>query len=126
MDPGSPTPRPVPSATPKQLAYLAYMGMTTKGALSEEEAGEAIRRLESVSDYEQWRQLVEKKNDWHTDRFLLHPGLFAEEFDVYYHKELPEILAAYSRSQAPNAAAHLKQAEIREIMGFLSSQNPAW
>lgn len=125
MDSGSSTSSSVP-ASPKKLAYLSYMGATLRSPLSEIEADMALNRLESVSDYEQWRQLVEKKNEWHTDRFLLHPQLFAAEFEVYYHSELPEILSNYVRSQAPAAAELLTPSNIRITMESLSSENPSW
>lgn len=113
-------------ASPKKLAYLSYMGATLCAPLSEAEADNAIARLESVSDYEQWRQLVEKKNEWHTDRFLLHPQLFAAEFETYYHSELPEILSNYVRSQEPGAAGLLTPSNIRATMESLSRANPSW
>lgn len=125
MESGSTAPA-APSASPKQLAYLSYMGVTVRGSITEAEADRAISRLESVSDYEQWRQLVEKKNEWHTDRFLLHPQLFAAEFEVYYHSELPDILANHVRSQAPEAARYLTPPNIRATMDSLSAQNPSW
>lgn len=125
MDSGSSTSIAAP-ASPKKLAYLSYMGATLRGSLSDSEADNAIARLESVSDYEQWRQLVEKKNEWHTDRFLLHPQLFAAEFEAYYHSELPEILSNYVRSQEPDAAGLLTPSNIRVTMESLSSTNPSW
>lgn len=125
MDSGSNTFISVP-ASPKKVAYLSYMGATLCSPLSDTEADTAIARLESVADYEQWRQLVEKKNEWHTDRFLLHPQLFAAEFEAYYHSELPEILSNYVRSQEPSAAGLLTPSNIRMTMESLSSGNPSW
>lgn len=113
-------------ATPRQLAYLSYMGMTIRGAMSEARAAEAIRTLEDVENYEQWRQLVEKKSEWHTDRFLLHPELFSREFKAYYQDELPDILTSYVRSQSPEAAKLITPLDIRETMEHLSAQNTSW
>jgi hypothetical protein len=118
--------RSAPPANAKQRAYLSYMGVTVRETMSQNEASAAITRLESVTDYEQWRQLVEKKSDWQTDRFLLHPHLFEAEFDTYYNKELPEILASYVRSQAPECSHHLTPLVVHEAMNALSAQNASW
>lgn len=124
MDPGPH--QPDPPANAKQLAYLNYMGLTVRKNLSQTEAAEAIARLEAVTDYEQWRQLVEKKSDWQTDRFLFHPQLFEAEFDTYYNRDLPEILTSYVRSQAPWAIHRLTPLVVHETMNALSAQNASW
>lgn len=117
--------RPRP-ASPKQLAYLLYMGVAHSTDLGYAEAEALIHRLEKTASYEEWQKLVEKKCTWRIDRFILHPSLFLHEFQVFYHQELPEILCEHLRNHLPQLREWPTLAKVHDCLLDLARERPNW
>lgn len=120
----TPSTRP---ASPKKLAYLRYMQMPYPAEMDEEAAERLIQELENVSNYEGWSRLLDKKCAWRTERFILHPTLFRNEFQIYHEKELPHALKSYLFEEAPTSSLRrLSLANVRDCMKELDKTEPLW
>ena len=113
-------------ATPKQIAYLSYMGIQGATHMSKEEASVAIDTLFDTEDLRLWERLREKQADWITDRFILYPDLYAHEIQRMLDDELPEMFHTYVRSRVVGASEKLTKAKINEVVGALTQENAQW
>jgi len=78
---------PTAPATPKQIAYLSYMGVAGADRMSKDEVSIVLNRLFDTPDMKLWRQLRQKQEDWITDRFILYPDLYARDIEYMLHEE---------------------------------------
>ena len=102
------------SATPKQIAFLSYLGVSNAECLTKQQATEEIERLLEVSNGRQ--------NDWLTDRLRLYPNLYSNELAEH----LSEQLHAYVRSRVVGASEQLTKAKIKGVVMALSKENGHW
>ncbi|MBI4662900.1 MAG: hypothetical protein HY735_29160 [Verrucomicrobia bacterium] len=114
------------SATPKQVAYLSYMGIQAAQLMSKEEASEAIDKLFNTEDFDLCERLRERQSDWITDRFILYPDLYASEIQRMLEDELPQMLHAYVRSRVVGASEKLTKAKIKQVIAALTQENAQW
>jgi hypothetical protein len=113
-------------ATPKQIAYLSYMGIHGAAHMSKSEASAAIDTLFNTEDLKLWETLREKQSDWITDRFILYPDLYAHELQHMLDDELPEVFHPYVRSRVVGASERLTKAKIKEVVYALTQENAQW
>ena len=114
-------------ASPKKLAYLRYMNVPYPVEMDEDEANALIQNMENVSSYDAWSRLLEKKCTWRTDRFILYPTLFRNEFQIFHEKELPQALKNYLFEEAPTSSLRrLSLANVRDCMKELDNAEPLW
>jgi hypothetical protein len=117
------------AATPKQIAYLSYMGVKNAQGLTKQEAHDLIEsnsffgEPNSLAEFE--RQRAYQAN-WQTKRLILYPDLYALELKEYLHDDLPKSLHAFVRRQMVGASEILTKSKIRQIVGVLTSENPRW
>jgi GYF domain 2 len=117
---------PTAPATPKQIAYLSYMGVTGGDGMSKDEASGVLNRLFDTPDDKLWRQLRQKQDDWITDRFILYPDLYAQDIEYMLHQELPRAFHAFVRSRIVGAPETLTKAKIRQVIDALGQENNQW
>jgi hypothetical protein len=116
----------ISSATPKQVAYLTYMGVRDAERMSKDEASAAIEKLFDTADDKLWERLREKQTDWITDRFILYPDLYAHEIQSMLDHELPEMFHAFVRSRVVGASETLTKAKIKHVIDALTRENKHW
>jgi len=114
------------SATPKQIAYLSYMGVSNAQELSFESASAAISGLFDSSDPSLYGQLYERQSDWITERFVLHPDLYANEIQRMLDEELPEVFHAYVRGRMVGASEKLTKIKIKKVISSLLVEDVQW
>jgi GYF domain 2 len=117
---------PTPPATPKQIAYLTYMGVADADRMKKDEVSIALAKLLETPDIKLWQQLRQKQEDWATDRFILYPDLYAQDIDYMLHQELPRTFHAFVRSRIVGASETLTKAKIRQVIDALSQENRQW
>ena len=114
------------SATPKQIAYLSYMGVMDAERMSKDEASAAIEDLFDTADNKLWERLREKQTEWITDRFILYPELYSREIQSMLDHELPEMFHAFVRSRVVGASETLTKAKIKQVIDALTRENKQW
>lgn len=114
------------SATPKQIAYLDYMGVSRASQMTKEEASQAIDSLFSTSDPEEWERLDAKRKSWATEKFIRFPDLYASELREHLNACLPDELHTYVRSRSVGSSERLTKAKIREVVLILTEENHSW
>lgn len=112
-------------ATPKQIAYLSYMGVRNAAALSKDEASDKIERMFEVGDAE-YERLEPRRGQWMTDRFILYPELYASEFKQFLDAQLPELLHTYVRGRVVGAPEKLTKAKIRDVVQAITAEDQDW
>jgi hypothetical protein len=106
--------------TPKQIAYLTYLGVRGAENMTKEQASE---RIEQLIESESLRQ---KREDWITDRLMLYPDLYKDEIEYMLNEELAELLHGYVRSRVVGATEKLTKQKIRDVIANLTSEDPNW
>jgi hypothetical protein len=130
--PNPPPTRPQGSAgsiTPKQLAFLTYMGVSNAYTLSKKEASDLIDSgnfLPEAASMAQWELQAKRKAAWDTERLLLHPGLYAAELDYYLNNRLPESLHRCVRGLYVGSSERLTKAKILRVIRTLTTENMGW
>src|SRR6266496_2814577 len=113
-------------ATPKQVAYLSYMGVRGAARMSKEDASEAIQNTFNTDDLNAYERLRERQSDWITDRFMLYPDLYASEIQHMLDEELTEMFHAYVRSRVVGASEKLTKTKIKQVIRALTRENAQW
>jgi putative phage-type endonuclease len=112
-------------ATPKQVAYLKFMGVFNADQLSKMEASEMIEtnsffdRAKSLNELERLRS---NQARWHKERLILYPNLYADELK----ESLAKSLHTYVRSQIVGAAERLTTSKIMRVVSALNAENAHW
>jgi hypothetical protein len=117
---------PTAPATPKQVAYLSYMGVADPERISKDEVSDVLNKLFDTPDTKVWQQLQQKQEDWITDRFILYPDLYARDIEYMLHEELPRDFHAFVRSRIVGASETLTKAKIHQVIDALSQENSRW
>ena len=116
-------------ATPRQVAYLTYMGVSDADQLSKKEASDLIETrpflLEAKSLAERNR-LSSRQDEWHKMRLILYPDAYALEVKAYLRDEMPRSLHAFVRKQMVGASEILTKRKIQNIMEDLSGEDAFW
>lgn len=117
------------AATPKQVAYLTYMGVKNAQDLTKQEAHDLIEsncffgEPNSLAEFE--RQRAYQAN-WQTKRLILYPDLYVFELKDYLHNTLPEELHTYVRGQIVGASERLAKSKIRDVVNALTRDDARW
>lgn len=112
--------------SPKQVAYLSYMGVQDAATLTRKEASERIDKLMDTPSQEDRNWLFERKGEWMTDRFILYPDLYASEFQRYLDDQLPDSLHTYVRGKVTGAPETLTKTKIRKVIHAITADNREW
>lgn len=115
-----------PPASPKQIAYLSFMGVSEAATLSRSQASVRIDTLMDTTTQEQWSWLYERKEAWITERFILYPSLYASEFQRFLNEQLPHSLHEYVRGRVTGATETLTKAKIRKVVHAITADDRDW
>jgi hypothetical protein len=116
-------------ATPKQVAYLKYMGVSNTDQLSKKEAADLIDAnpfLHEVKSMAEFDRLRSHQDNWHEQRLILYPDLYADELKYHLTNHLPDLLHTYVRGQVVGASERLTKSKIRDIVNALTGENARW
>ncbi|SKB00480.1 hypothetical protein SAMN02745166_03150 [Prosthecobacter debontii] len=113
-------------ASPKQVAYLSYMGISEAATMTRREASVRIDTLMDSASQEEWNWLYERQGEWLTDRFILYPDLYTSEFQRYLDDQLPDALHTYVRGRVTGAAETLTKAKIRKVIHAITAEDREW
>lgn len=108
--------------SPKQIAFLTYLGVHGPENLTREEASQRIEQLIESTD----PTICEKRRDWSTDRILLYPDLYRDEVNHMLEEELPELLHGYVRARVIGSTEKLTRRKIRQVITSLTAESPLW
>lgn len=118
-----------PSATPKQVAYLTYMGVRGAHKLTLDEASATIEGLFNSTDRNHISSLEEKRRAWEIERYILHPDLYAREIQRHREsilEEQAEILHAFVRSKLKEGSEKLTKFKIKMTIEKLQDECADW
>ncbi|MGJ8655489.1 MAG: hypothetical protein ACSHX6_03485 [Akkermansiaceae bacterium] len=120
-------------ATPKQIAYFNYMGVKKAHRMSFDEASalfdkllEADDKLLSSMGFKSYEAFHDRKSQWFTERFILHPALYADEIQNMLDYELPDLLHTYARGQVVGASERLTKPKIKKVIDSLLGESEQW
>ncbi|OYW74177.1 MAG: hypothetical protein B7Z37_18965 [Verrucomicrobia bacterium 12-59-8] len=112
--------------TPKQIAYLTYMGVGNAVSMDRQQAFDCIDKLFEVEDQNLWSWLYERQMNWLTDRFLLYPSIYRSELNNFLKNEFAQTLHDYVWSRVTGASEQLTKAKIRQVINDLTRENTEW
>jgi len=110
-------------ATPKQVAYLSYMGIGEASCLTKQEASDKIESLRDLIEFEQFQKLL---GNWHFERFILYPDIYSDELNIFLTRELPEFLHRYIRGQVKYSSERVTRSKICKVIDELSEVDDKW
>jgi hypothetical protein len=116
-------------ATPKQVAYLSFMGVHNATSLSKREAADLIESnsfLPEVDTMAAFLRQQSLKSSWTFQRLVLYPELYSSELADFLDKDLPDELHAYARGQIVGSSERLTKSKIKEVMGVLLKEDSTW
>lgn len=106
-------------ATPRQKAFLAYMGVEFPSDITREGAALLVNDLlERSSD-------PAKISRWNEDRLRLHPDLFEQEIEERKANR-PARFYAYALKHAGDHFDGLTKAHAQVLIGYLDMKFPGW
>jgi hypothetical protein len=117
--------------TPRQKAFFTYMGFPEVNRMSKEQVDKIMNT--SIHDWyignynpteRQLREFHEK--DWHFDRLVLYPELYARELREFLKDELPKELYTYVRGQFIGNSVRLTKDKLDRVYALLNNENPNW
>lgn len=117
------------SASPKQVAYLTYMGVANAAQLTKKQASDMIDSnpfLDGANSLSAFDRISSRQNRWHEERLKLYPDLYAFELKDYLRDDLPRSLHAYVRRQMVGASDNLTKPMIRQVVDELTGEDPRW
>lgn len=119
---------PAGPATGRQLAFLAYLGISVPANLNKSQAGDLI---DSALDND---SLSERRSTWRYDRYDLYPDLFAEERAEFKSGRGAALLADYNdfrieTREGPGGSDYLPKltlAHVDAVVEMLDRLRPGW
>jgi hypothetical protein len=117
------------SASPKQVAYLTYMGVDNAARLTKKEAYDLIesnRFLDGAESLAAIERIQVKQSRWHEERLKLYPELYASDLKYFLSVDLPNSLHGYVRRRMVGASETLSKAKIRRVVEILTGENSRW
>jgi hypothetical protein len=113
-------------ATPKQVAFLRFMGFKNSDQLSKDKAHSVIDNLLEVDDPDEADRRQEKIYEWGRVKFLQHPDLYAAELDQYLKRELIDDLHRDIRKRVVGASERLTKGKIKTVCDILGAEDADW
>ena len=107
------------SATAKQKALLAYLGVSFSPEISKDQA--ALLVNDAMEDAKNGARLVQ----WNTDRLKLHPELFAAEIQTKKESRATEFFEA-CESEGAEYFTKITKAHCQVLVGYLDVKFPNW
>ncbi|HBC86737.1 MAG TPA: hypothetical protein DCZ94_07275 [Lentisphaeria bacterium] len=117
--------------TPKQKAFLDYVGIPSADKLSKSEAGEMINQirntiLDIAEDENHLEAMKARIEDWNLKKLVLHPELYQYELKYFLDHDLPEKLHTYIRNNIKGSSEKLTKDKIKKAINILSKRDYSW
>lgn len=109
-------------ATPKQVAFLKFLGYDTNG-LSKADASALIDAQDSRGPLETRAQ---RGQEWQMYRIVHYPELYADERKSYIKGELAQRMHDYVRQRIVAASERLTNQKIVHVFDILERDDPDW
>lgn len=107
-------------ATPRQLAFLNYLRVPMPKALMKQQASDLIEAtLQKNSE-------AGISNNWATDRFRLHPDLYAHELLDWKESRAEELHEALIDGELSFMFTRLSKRDIQSVIDYLDGRFPGW
>ena len=119
LSPAANLPKAGESATEKQKALLAYLGIPFSSETSKDQA--ALLVNDAMEDAKNGARLVQ----WNTDRLKLHPELFAAEIQAKKESRAGEFFEICEREGAEHFTK-ITKAHCQVLVGYLDVKFPNW
>ena len=118
-------------ATPRQIAFLKYMGVKDAEKRTKKEVSDIygdLRRhlLGDNASEERNEDFDNRRNNWQKVKFELHPDLYEHESYDYIFKILPERLHDHVRSRIKRARKKLTKEIVKRTLQALCVETPSW
>ena len=115
-------------ATPRQVAYLRFMGYPASPSMGGDKASHTIAHLYELLGSDELRDnFSDRQSQWRRDRFILHKDLYGDyELQQFLGEELGEILHDHVRKRIVGASQRLTKSKIREVINSLTAINREW
>jgi len=117
------------AATPKQVAYLTYMGVSNSNQLSKFAAAKLIESNSFIGEPKnlaEFNRLRSRQERWNRERLTLYPDAYAVELKLFLRDELPVSLHSFVRQQMVGASEKLTKVKIRRVIEELTAENGGW
>lgn len=114
-------------ATPKQVAFLTFMGVPDAHLLTRSAAADSTRSVSigyAEPEDEVW--LFHRQVEWNTERFFLYPDLYGKELKPFLEEQLPELLHSYIRTRVTGAPEKLTKVKIRTVINAMTKVDSEW
>lgn len=109
-------------ASPKQVAYLSYLGHEGSEQLSSEEASEVIEGYGEIGAGD--AELMKRMNEWRSVRYDLYPNLYPEENPVpLIVSRSEERFRSYVRARHTGCSQKLTRGIIEDIVARLLAES---
>jgi hypothetical protein len=109
-------------ATPKQIAYLSYMGVNSAHRLTKEQASNKIDEIYDIH----FEDSHEKRKNWVFDRFILHPDIYADEYTAFLEKQLPDALHSYVHGKVKKSSERLTRSKLCKVVRSMLAEDSQW
>ena len=119
LSPSANLPKAGESATGKQKALLAYLGIPFSSEISKDQA--ALLVNDAMEDAKNGARLVQ----WNTDRLKLHPELFAAEIQAKKESRATEFFEI-CESEGAEYFTKIAKAHCQVLVGYLDVKFPNW
>ena len=119
LSPAANLPKAGESATEKQKALLAYLGIPFASEISKDQA--ALLVNDAMEDAKNGARLVQ----WNTDRLKLHPELFAAEIQAKKESRATEFFEV-CESEGAEYFTKIAKAHCQVLVGYLDVKFPNW
>ncbi len=119
LSPAANLPKAGESATEKQKALLAYLGIPFSSEISKDQA--ALLVNDAMEDAKNGARLVQ----WTTDRLKLHPELFAAEIQAKKESRASEFFEV-CESEGAEYFTKIAKAHCQVLVGYLDVKFPNW
>ncbi len=117
--PAANLPKAGESATEKQKALLAYLGVSFSAEISKDQA--ALLVNDAMEDAKNGGRLVQ----WNTDRLKLHPELFAAEIQTKKESRAGEFFEI-CETEGAEYFTKIAKAHCQVLVGYLDVKFPNW
>jgi hypothetical protein len=114
-----PPPKASEPATPKQRAFLHYMGLKVPGEITKDQAARAI------ADATENPKNAGRVAQWHTERLTLHPDLFEEEIKERKEQRIQHYFDVCQHEGAEYLQG-ITKAHCQVLVGYLDVKFPNW
>ncbi len=114
------------AVSPKQLAYLRYLGVKKLERFDKVSASAEIDRIHRRAKRICFRRLQQRIDTWPEHRMILHPDLYRVEVVQHIQMLFGDTFRTYVRSRVVGASEKLSHDRIVAVINSLCDDLPDW